>query len=247
MRMASVSWISPPLPGSCVCQGVEDRRARTRSGAAMASLLGASSGRRLLDHVRDLEDARRSPRGLAMPYWRTSLRGTSLEGDHRRRASAPRSSSIIRRTTSLSACQADDRVAQRDDERLVADERPRAEDGVAEAERLRAGACRSTARARARTPARPAAPPCRSRAGSGSARRSVSKWFSIDVLPRPGDEQHALDADLASAPRRRTARPACGRPGSISLGWDLVAGSRRVPRPATGTTATVMSSIGPIS
>jgi hypothetical protein len=31
------------------------------------------------------------------------------------------------------------------------------------------------------------------------------------------------------------------------LGWDLVAGRRRVPSPATGTTATVMSSIGPIS
>src|SRR6478752_6994313 len=29
--------------------------------------------------------------------------------------------------------------------------------------------------------------------------------------------------------------------GSISLGCDLVAGSRRVPRPATGTTATSMS------
>jgi hypothetical protein len=28
--------------------------------------------------------------------------------------------------------------------------------------------------------------------------------------------------------------------GSISFGWDFVAGSRRVPSPATGTTAMVM-------
>ena len=76
--------------------------------------------------------------------------------------------------------------------------------------------------------------------------KSVSKWFSMEVLPRPVTKRtRSMPASVSSSTTYWTTgrRPT----GSISLGWDLVAGRRRVPSPATGTTATVMSSIGPIS
>ena len=71
----------------------------------------------------------------------------------------------------------------------------------------------------------------------------MSKWFSMEVFPRPVTKRNrSMPASVSSSTTYCTTgrRPT----GSISLGCDLVAGSRRVPRPATGTTALVMSSKG---
>ena len=71
---------------------------------------------------------------------------------------------------------------------------------------------------------------------SASARMSTgswSKWSWIDSLPRP------VTNTTRSMPASASSSTTCcttGLPptGSISLGWDFVAGSSRVPRPATG-------------
>jgi hypothetical protein len=66
-----------------------------------------------------------------------------------------------------------------------------------------------------------------------------SKWFSIDALPGPvTNSSRSMPTRVSSSTTYCTTglRPT----GSISLGWDFVAGSRRVPRPATGTTAMLM-------
>jgi hypothetical protein len=49
------------------------------------------------------------------------------------------------------------------------------------------------------------------------------------------------DAPVSSASRKQTRLSSLRPTGSISLGWDLVAGSSRVPSPATGTTAMLRS------
>src|SRR3954452_20522150 len=70
-----------------------------------------------------------------------------------------------------------------------------------------------------------------------------SKWFSMDALPGP-----VTNSRRCSPTRVSSSTTYCTtglRPtGSISFGCDLVAGSRRVPRPATGTTAMSMSMDG---
>ena len=67
-----------------------------------------------------------------------------------------------------------------------------------------------------------------------------SKWFSIEALPGPVTKSTCLVPTRVSS---STTYCTTGlRPtGSISFGWDLVAGNRRVPRPATGTTAISIS------
>ena len=130
----------------------------------------------------------------------------------RRRVSS--NASIIRRTTSLWRVQADDRVAQRHDERLRCRRTTarRARRGRARA--AAAGGCRSTA-ARARSNASSSSssslPVSRSVCISSAFR---SKWFSIDALPGPVTKSTPSMPDARSAPRRRTARPACGRPAA---------------------------------
>jgi hypothetical protein len=71
----------------------------------------------------------------------------------------------------------------------------------------------------------------------------VAKWSSIAPLPRP------VTNTTRSMPARASSSTTCcttGLPptGSISFGWDFVAGNRRVPRPATGTTAVVTGGTG---
>ena len=70
-----------------------------------------------------------------MPYWRTSAARHLLERDDRVGPALLEAGGHAAHDVALGV-QADDRVAERDDERLVADERPGAEHRVAEAERL---------------------------------------------------------------------------------------------------------------
>ena len=129
-----------------------------------------------------------------MPYWPTSSRGTSSNAITAAACSLAIAARHPPHDVALGV-HADDRVAERDDERLVADERPRARDGVAEAEQLAAGACRNTAPSRARTRARRAVPPCRSRAASAISSALRSKWFSIEALPGPVTNSTRVHAD----------------------------------------------------
>ena len=64
----------------------------------------------------------------------------------------------------------------------------------------------------------------------------MSKWFSIEVLPGPVTKR--IRRRPAAVSSSKTYCTTGLRPtGSISFGCDLVAGSSRVPSPATGTTA----------
>ena len=68
---------------------------------------------------------------------------------------------------------------------------------------------------------------------------SSSKWFSIDTFRAPvTNSNRRTPASISSSATYWTTglRPT----GNISLGWLLVAGSRRVPCPATGITAMLM-------
>src|SRR5436309_10243932 len=63
-----------------------------------------------------------------------------------------------------------------------------------------------------------------------------SKWFSIDAFPGPVMKStRVIPTRVSSSTTYCTTglRPT----GSISFGCDFVAGSSRVPSPATGTTA----------
>src|SRR5712692_5902122 len=66
-----------------------------------------------------------------------------------------------------------------------------------------------------------------------------SKWFSIDAFPGPVMKSTRLMPTRVSS---STTYCTTGlRPtGRISFGCDFVAGTRRVPRPATGTMAMSM-------
>ena len=138
--------------------------------------------------------------------------------------------------------EADDRIAERDDEGIVPDERASREDGVAEPERL----------------ALPRVEVVHRRAFEGErgeqlllallAQHLHELFVDVEVvfnrgLPRTGDEEDPpqpgggqLFEDVCTTGLRPT--------GSISFGCDFVAGSRRVPSPATGTTA--MSTLVPV-
>src|SRR3546814_8172893 len=73
----------------------------------------------------------------------------------------------------------------------------------------------------------------------------MSKWSSIALLPRP------VTKIICSIPASRASSTAywiSGRSttGSISLGIALVAGRKRVPRPATGKTALRIGFMGTV-
>ena len=212
------------------------RRAPRRSPGDEHVAGGDRQVARRLGPRRLLHEVRRSRRRRPAPFLGAGdavlvaprRRGTSSKA---MTAAAWRSSKhrIIRRTTSLCGVHADDRVAERDDERAgcrrtAARTAPRGR-GRASA----AAACRSTAR----PPARTRAPPSSS---SLPVSRSVwiSSLFEVEVvldgrLPGPGDEQERAACRRGSAPRPRTARPACGRRAaspSAATWWPAAAGCR---------------------
>ena len=64
--------------------------------------------------------------------------------------------------------------------------------------------------------------------------------FSIEDFPGPvTNNMRFIPARVSSSTTYCT--PGLRPTGSISLGWDLVAGRSRVPKPATGTTAMLTS------
>ena len=132
---------------------------------------------------------------------------------------------------------ADDRVAQRHDKGLAADKGFGAADRVAQPQQLTLAGKEIAGRR-----------PLEHQLGqqlllARLAQRLDQLGAQVEVifdrhLARPRHKEDAIEPDRVSS---STTYWTTGlRPtGSISLGWDLVAGSRRVPKPATGTTAIV--------
>src|SRR6185437_8931773 len=85
--------------------------------------------------------------------------------------------------------------------------------------------------------------PCRSRSCSSSW--SESKWSSMARLEAP-----VMNTSRVAPAARASSTAYCMRglstTGSISLGLALVAGRKRVPRPATGNTAVRITDFGVI-
>ena len=158
---------------------------------------------------------------------------TAIDVGVRRRAS--RAASIIC-ARQPGSCQ-HQHVRQQQRERLVADDVARAPDRMAEAERrLLAGEARRRRRRAGRAPGSPARRFLPRAASVASSSNWRSKWSSITPLLRPVTKMKC--SMPASAPRRRHTGSAAGRRlVSISFGIALVAGRKRVPRPATGKTA----------
>ena len=128
-------------------------------------------------------------------------------------------------------------VGQQQREGLVADQLARAPDGVAEAERLLlAGEAGLAGLRQIALRARRGRPICRAASSVCSSSYCLSKWSSMTDLLRPVTKTKcSMPASRASS----TAYWISGRSTtvSISLGIALVAGRKRVPRPATGNTA----------
>jgi len=227
-RMASVSWISPFLPAA---SRRAPRRSRAQGRSARQSPgCSAPPRRRLLHDIVDFEDVAAAPRA-GDAVLGGCRKGHLLERDDRR-ASRSRKHCSIRRTTSLSACMP--MIESRARRRTAGCRRRRARrERRGRGRASAAGVCTGTARPRARTRAPRADPPC------ALAQRLISspfrsKWFSMEAFPGPVTKRIRF-MPTRSAPRRRTARPACGRRQHL-LGLRL--GGRQQPRaePATGTT-----------
>ena len=128
-------------------------------------------------------------------------------------------------------------VGQQQREGLVADQFAGAPDGVAQAERLLlAGEAGLAGRWQVLAATRAAPRSCRAIPACASSSNWRSKWSSMTLLLRPVTKTKcSMPASRASS----TAYWISGRSTtvSISLGIALVAGRKRVPRPATGNTA----------
>src|SRR6185503_5703713 len=71
---------------------------------------------------------------------------------------------------------------------------------------------------------------------------SSSKWFSIEALLRPVTNRICrIPFETSSSTTYCTI--GLRATGNISFGWDLVAGNSRVPSPATGISALLITSI----
>ncbi len=182
LRIASVSWISPPAPG-----GVRSRAAKICGDrtyrAAMASVLGASAGRGFSTRsARSIRLPDPPSRGRTMPYDAVVFPPDLFEGDDggcvrlvERVGHPPHDVALT--------LEPDDRIAERYDEGRVADERARRKHGVSQPERLALPRVEDTARAPVRRRAIRAAPPSRSRAAAARARHSRRSGFRSTSCP----------------------------------------------------------------
>ena len=170
------------------------------------------------------------------PYWCVSVRRNFLDRDDVA-AELVVGLDALGQAAAAARARLRHHVGQQHGEGLVADDIARAPDRVAEAERrLLAGEA-----GRARPAAgRPSGPrirrPCRAASACPRVRRTNSKWSSMTPLLRPVTKMKcSMPASRASS----TIYCRIGRSTtvSISFGIALVAGRKRVPRPATGRTA----------
>ncbi len=232
-RMASVSWISPPRPGG-VSRSPSKIAGASTYRPMMARLLGASSGRRLLDQAGDADDvvaAGRLDRGAAVEV---DLVGRHLHQgddaaavlllhlDHPRRAASSRSS--MRSSPSSTAngssptCSAAHSTAWPS---------PRGSPCRTKCSVGQVGGVPAPVEPVRLRPRRRAACPRARRRGRSGPRAA---------LVAAGDHEHVVSpARTASSTTYWIA--GLSTTGSISLGVALVAGRNRVPRPAAGITA----------
>jgi hypothetical protein len=172
-------------------EGFEDR-GRQHVARRDRQVAGRLGGRGLLDQVVDLEQIATAERPGNPVVVHIGIRHL-LEGDHRRRL--PLDEAACHPSNDIAfGVHADDRIAQRDDERLVADEGPRAEHGMAQAERLPlAGVEVLHLRALELEL-------LEQLLLAGLAQRLDELAVQVEVVldrrfPGPGDEQHPLHAD----------------------------------------------------
>ena len=224
--------------GRGLAQDLEDGR-REQVAADDREVARRLLERRLLDQVADPHDGRTARRlgagsTVATPYSETISGGTSISamtlppcvcllGEHR-----------LEQRVAL----VDHVVAEHDDERLVADVLGRHEHRVAEpgrdalADEMDLGELGR----RADPGAAARASPFFSSAASISG--ALSKWSSIAPLPRAVMMRTSVrPARAASSTMYSSA--GLSTTGSSSFGTALVAGRKRVPRPAAGMTALV--------
>ena len=229
--MASVSWISPPCPRLDLVEGVEDL-GREDVAAHDRQVRRGLVGLRLLDDVADADEAGSDRLGGDAAVGGDLLARELLQGDHRAAVALVHGEHVLEHGGVL----VHDVVAQHHDERLVADVLAGDRHGVAEAERPRPGArsgCRPSRRWRASPSADRACPGPR---GRTRARRCGRSGPRCARLPRPVMMRMSrMPARTASSTTYWMA--GLSTSGSISLGWALVAGRNRVPRPAAGMTA----------
>ena len=178
------------------------------------------------------------PFGFAMPYRFDFFACHLLEGNHGvglpivKAADHPLDHIALR-------MHPDDRVAQRHHERLAADKRLGTEDGMSETQQPTLPCIEVLNRRpfviEILEQVLPAGFP------QGLNQLDVQVKVILDRgLPGPvTNSRRLIPTRVSSSTTYCTTglRPT----GSISLGWDFVAGSSRVPRPATGTTAMSMS------
>ena len=128
--MASVSWISPPLPGG-VCSSASKIAGLKTYRAATARSLGASSMARFLHDVLQFKHVGRSTPRLGDPVVHNLLAWHTFEGHHHIRIAAVKP--LDHACHDIRLCvEPDNRIAQRNDEGLISHERSGAEDGVPE-------------------------------------------------------------------------------------------------------------------
>ena len=129
-------------------------------------------------------------------------------------------------------------VGQQQRERLVADDLARAPHRVAEAERrLLAGEARLAGARQLSAPARSSSFVLPRSASVRSSSYCDVEMVLDHALVAAGDEDEMLDPGLARLVDHVLDRPGGRRRSASPSGTALVAGRKRVPRPATGKTA----------
>ena len=188
--MASVSWISPPLPRLVSASACEDG-GREHVARGDRQVAGRLVRRRFLDEVHDLEQLVVCFRSGDAVLAHLVVRHL-FERDHGCRLSLVIAARHPLHDVAFGV-HADDRVAERHDERLVADERPGARHGVAEPEQLALARVEILNR-------RALVLECRQQLLLAAlAQRLNELGVQIEMvldrrLSRSGDEEHARDA-----------------------------------------------------